>query len=161
MLVELILWIPDSLVLVRHVVCSSIHRRSLCFSERRFSPKGVFSFFVGLFFEKADFFSLVLLMAQKLLYIYFSFFSLFCIREKMKPSFFFLLVEICLLRLLNTRLTCLIAPAPSCILISSIGICSRSLFPMVSALHTRLFFLLAPSPNSFLLSVGPLCSMLV
>lgn len=52
MLVELILWIPDSLVLVRHVVCSSIHRRSLCFSERRFSPKGVFSFFVGLFFQR-------------------------------------------------------------------------------------------------------------
>lgn len=65
MLVELILWIPDSLVLVRHVVRSSIHRRSLCFSERRFSPVAVFSFFVGLFFEKADFFSLVRYMAQK------------------------------------------------------------------------------------------------
>lgn len=89
MLVELILWIPDSLVLVRHVVRSSIHRRSLCFSERRFSPKGVFSFFVGLFFEKADFFSLVLLMAQKTsVHI---FLLLFLVLHSRKNEAFFLL----------------------------------------------------------------------
>ena len=91
MLVELILWIPDSLVLVRHVVRSSIHRRSLCFSERRFSPKGAFSFLMGLFFEKADFFSLVRYMAQKLLYIYFSFFSLF-LHSRKNEAFFLLFV---------------------------------------------------------------------
>lgn len=153
MLVELILWIPDSLVLVRHVVNSSIHRRSLCFSERRFSPKAVFSFLFGLFFQRPTSFLWFVTWPKNFCTYISPSFPCFAFENKMKPSF--------LLRLLNSRLICLIAPAPSCILISSIGICSRSLFPMVSALHTRLFFLLAPSPNSFLLSVGPLCSMLV